>query len=126
MIDFGGFEAGVQVATLWRDGCSRIPDVKGVYAVLFPDGLQPSFLARSPAGHFKGKDPTLTIMELQERWVAGTSIIYIGQAGGRRGERDSRATLRKRLRQLLTTAQASLLATKAAEHSGKSVRRGIF
>lgn len=54
----------------------------------------PAFLDVSPAGHWKGRDPTEQVAELRDRWVPGSRVIYIGKANvgttGRRG-------LRKRL-----------------------------
>jgi hypothetical protein len=38
----------------------------------------------SPGGHFKEKDPTVTIPELQANWVADSSVIYIGKADAAR------------------------------------------
>jgi hypothetical protein len=71
-----------------------VPTSPGVYVVVRPTDEPPSFLDTSPAGHFKGKDPTVPTAELQALWVSGTRIVYIGKANagatGRRG-------LRKRL-----------------------------
>jgi hypothetical protein len=71
-----------------------VPTGPGVYVIVRPTDEPPSFLDVSPAGHFKGKDPTVPVSELQALWVPGTRIVYIGKASlggsGRRG-------LRKRL-----------------------------
>lgn len=65
-----------------------------MYVIVRPTDDPPTFLDVSPAGHFKGKDATLPVVELHELWVPGTRIVYIGKADhGSRGERG----LRKRL-----------------------------
>ena len=51
----------------------------GVYVVVRRHE-PPSFLDVSPAGHFKGKDPTVPVAELAALWVPGTRIVYIGNA----------------------------------------------
>jgi hypothetical protein len=39
-------------------------------------------LARSPAGRFKGRDPTLPVSELQQRLRVNSISLYIGKASG--------------------------------------------
>lgn len=90
-IDLSGFTGWVPFAQLPHADVPRGP---GVYVVVRPGDQPPSFLEDSPAGHFKGKDPTVPIAELAALWVPGTRIVYIGKANvGRRGKRH----LRKRL-----------------------------
>lgn len=90
-IDLSGFTGWVPFAALPN---ADIPTGPGVYVVVRPTDDPPKFLDVSPAGHFKGKDPTVPVAELQQLWVPGTRIVYIGKANlgsaGRRG-------LRKRL-----------------------------
>lgn len=74
-----------------------MPNKVGVYLVLRLNSEAPIFIERSAAGHFKGKDPTVSVEELQRNWVAGTPVIYVGKAGGP-GED---ATIQSRLRQYL-------------------------
>jgi hypothetical protein len=90
-IDLSSFAGWVPFAAL---PTADVPAGPGVYVVVRPNDDPPTFLDTSPAGHFKGKDPTVPIAELQGLWVPGARIVYIGKAnlgsGGRRG-------LRKRL-----------------------------
>lgn len=90
-VDLSGFSGWVPFAAL---PTSEVPTDPGVYVVVRPSDEPPTFLDISPAGHFKGKDPTVPVAELRALWVSGTRIVYIGKAslggGGRRG-------LRKRL-----------------------------
>lgn len=90
-IDLTGFTGWVPFAQLPH---SDVPPGSGVYVVVRPSDEPPSFLDVSPAGHFKGRDPTVPVAELAALWVPGARIVYIGKANlggtGRRG-------LRKRL-----------------------------
>ena len=90
-IDLSGFTGWVPFAELPN---TDVPTSPGVYVVVRPTDDPPTFLDTSPAGHFKGKDPTVPVDELHALWVPGTRIIYIGKANaGRTGRRG----LRKRL-----------------------------
>ena len=90
-IDLSGFTGWVPFAQLPR---ANVPTGPGVYVVVRPSDEPPRFLDVSPAGHFKGKVPTVAVAELLALWVPGARIVYIGKANlgstGRRG-------LRKRL-----------------------------
>ena len=81
-----GFEGFIPFADL---PTSPVPRGQGVYAVLRNRNDQPTFLAASPAGWFKGKDPSVDLTALQEAWVHGPNVLYIGKAAagatGRRG-----------------------------------------
>jgi len=90
-IDLSGFTGWVPFAQLPH---ADVPSRPGVYVVVRPSNQPPRFLDVSPAGHFKGKNPTVPISELTALWVPGTRIVYIGKANaGSRGKRH----LRKRL-----------------------------
>ena len=73
-----------------------IPDRPGVYAVLREKSDRPVFLATNPAGHFKGRDPTVPVAELEADWPQGAYCVYIGKAAiGSRGDRH----LQKRIKE---------------------------
>jgi len=90
---FKGFES---VDSLMMYECSQIPKKKGIYFVLNQNGT-PKFLQQSVGGHFKGKDPTVSIKKLKENWVDDTLVVYIGKAGGT----GIGATLQSRLKQYM-------------------------
>ncbi|WP_066904069.1 hypothetical protein [Millisia brevis] len=71
-----------------------VPTGSGVYVVTRPASSPPVFLPQSPAGRFKGKEPTVSVSELQESWVPGEPVLYIGKADiGRSGKRGLRTRL---------------------------------
>lgn len=86
-----GFSGFVPLLTLDR---SAVPSGPGVYVVVREDVDLPNFFPMSPAGPFKGKDPNVSLPQLQAAWVPGASVLYVGKAAhGRRRQRG----LRKRL-----------------------------
>jgi len=99
-----GFEGFVPISDLWKDH-PVIPDIKGVYMVVRTRNAAPEFLAKGTGGFYKGKDPNVSLDTLQTNWVSGTCVVYIGQAGGIRGGKQSTSTLRKRLKQYLCFGQ---------------------
>jgi hypothetical protein len=86
-----------EVADLQKSACAEVPNVKGIYVVARTAKTPPVFIPKSCGGHFKKKDPTVSILELQENWVENSIVLYIGKAGGS----NSNATLRKRLWQYM-------------------------
>jgi hypothetical protein len=77
-----------------------IPKQRGVYLILVnkPD---PVFLLTGTGGFFKGKDPNVSLSYLQNNWVSGAGVIYIGKAGSITGK----ATLHSRLNQYFKFGQ---------------------
>lgn len=98
-----GFEGFKSIRDLWKDS-SNLPLFKGVYMVVRRTNAAPGFLERGSGGFFKGKDPNVSLEELNENWVNDTCVVYIGKAGG---------MLAKRLRQYLKFGQG-----KAVGHWG--------
>lgn len=91
-----GFKGFVTLSYLKIKGYSDIPMHKGVYVILRDSKDDPIFLEASIGGHFKGKDPSVSISELKANWTDST-VIYIGRAGGS----ESGATLKSRIIQYI-------------------------
>jgi hypothetical protein len=74
---FMGFQSFTQ---LRETHCSQVPTNSGVYVVLREDANAPTFLLKSPGGWFKKKDPTLPVTKLEDKWVSGAHVVYIGRS----------------------------------------------
>ena len=96
-----GFEGFKTMGELMEGSRTQIPVQKGVYVVLRESESAPKFLTEGTGGFFKGKNPNVSIAELEANWVEGTPVVYIGKAGGA----GSSATLQKRLGQYLRFGQ---------------------
>ena len=72
-------------------------DRAGVYMVVRTDDTDPVFVPEGSGGHFKERNPNVSVDELRTNWVKDTCVVYIGKAGGN----SSRATLRKRISQYI-------------------------
>jgi hypothetical protein len=79
-IEQQGFSGFVTVSFLRESACRQVPEVPGVYLAIRPQPQPLIFLDHSTGRHFKGRDPTVSIQELQQAWVAGAVVIYIGKA----------------------------------------------
>lgn len=79
---FEGFYTVKELNTLKvsRQFSSIVPATKGVYLFLRLNNTKPTFLEKGTGGGYKGKDPNVSIAELQENWVNDTPIMYIGKA----------------------------------------------
>lgn len=91
-LEEAGFEGFRRFAELWQAG---VPLQPGVYIILRPSQDQPRFVPTSVAGHFKGKDPSVSIPDLERAWVDGASVSPLHREGVRWTSRE--AGLRKRL-----------------------------
>ena len=98
-----GFVGWKTLRELREEGVSDIPKAGGVYVVSRESITPPAFLERSPAGHFKGKDPMVSVEKLQSNWVDGAQVLYIGKGNN----------LHKRLKDYMTFGEG-----KSAPHHG--------
>jgi hypothetical protein len=108
-----GFEGFLSVQQLNQNEYRNIPKKPGVYVVLRRSTNPQALCTPSKAGWHKGKDPTIDLAELSERWVEGVSVIYIGKAG----KEASKATLHQRLRAYLRSG----LGHSAGHWGGRAV-----
>lgn len=75
------------------DDTSCIPSLPGIYFVVRCEDRAPIFLTEGTGGHFKRKNPNVTLSELESNWINGEQILYIGKAGGE----ESSTSLRSRI-----------------------------
>lgn len=94
-----GFFGFRTIESLWIDR-TCIPKYKGVYLVLDQNG-KPYFMNPGVGGFFKGRDPNVSVVELNDNHVPGSLVVYIGKAGGP----TSMPTLHSRLGQYLRFGQ---------------------
>ena len=88
-----GFEGFISFEKLTYD-LSYIPAIKGVYLVLHTEKSKPKFLKVGTGGHFKNKNPNVSLDTLQQNWVDNALVVYIGKAGSL----TNNATLRSRIK----------------------------
>lgn len=87
---FAGFRPLARLET------NRVPQAPGIFAVLKPDGYEPRFLAKSTAGVFKKKDPSLGEAALAAEWIDDADVLYLGKAGpGSKGNRGLRRQIQE-------------------------------
>jgi hypothetical protein len=89
-----GFIGFKKMSELFLDS-SMLPDNNGVYLVLNINNKPGDFLTVGSGGHFKGKDPNISLADLKSNWVDNTKVVYIGKA----------TSLRSRLRQYFSFGQ---------------------
>ena len=75
-----GFSGFKSVAEMKGGGYLGLPDSSGVYMLLRRSTEPPCFLQVGTGGHFKGKNPNVSVDVLQANWVDGASVVYIGKA----------------------------------------------
>ena len=57
-----------------------MPRGPAAYVVYLPARREVNFRDASPAGRFKGRDPTVPVEALRAKWMPGAQIVYIGKA----------------------------------------------
>jgi hypothetical protein len=60
----------------------------GVYVVYRESDDSPAFFESSPAGWFKGRNPTAEMTKLAGAWITEVAVVYIGKAGSLRKRLD--------------------------------------
>ena len=73
-----GFTGFKTVKQMNNGGLSSVTESQGVYMILYlnPTGEMPNFLPVGTGGLFKGEDPNVSIVELQNNWVRHSSRLY--------------------------------------------------
>jgi hypothetical protein len=74
-----GFAGFVSVAQLRETDCHAVPEISGVYVVVATD-REAKFLETSVGGHFKGREPSVPTRVLDEKWVNGAEVLYLGRS----------------------------------------------
>ncbi len=93
--------------------CRDIPKEKGVYVVLRAKEDHPVILEKRPFDCQEERYRSYTKTELEDHWVEGTHIVYIGKAGGP----GMKAGLNKRLSSYIRFGKGK----KAAHGGGRSI-----
>ena len=97
-----GFDGWISL--LGADSSPAVPALPGVYAVAYHLGRPAAWPKVSCGGWYKGKDPTVSTARLEDEWIDGSDVIYIGKTD---------QTLRKRIK-----AFAGFGRGKAVAHQG--------
>jgi hypothetical protein len=95
-----GFHGFMTISHLIDSNCGEVPETKGAYLVI-NEFMKKTFLPENVGGHFKDKNPTVPISELERNWVDNTMVLYIGKAGST----GKSATLKSRIRQYMRFGQ---------------------
>lgn len=95
-----GFDGFASISALTKSSCAKVPDEHGVFLVLRRGTSHPEFLEQSTGGRFKGKNPTVPVSLLEDKWVESAIVLYIGKAGP-----SKRRTLKKRLDEYMQFGQ---------------------
>ena len=102
-----GFVGFKTVAEMKNGGCRELPIAGGVYMIIRPYTEKPQFLQIGSGGHFKDKDPNVSIEELRFNWVDNTCVLYIWKA----------TSIKKRLSQYMSFGRGS----KAGHWGGRLI-----
>lgn len=100
-----GFFGFIPVSELQKNKCRDVPNNKGVYVILRTANLEPKFKVISSGGHFKGRNPSISIPTLRKKWVDDAKVLYVGKAGSMVGN----SNLKNRLRQYMDFGQGLIV-----------------
>jgi len=103
-----GIQGFKSIKTLQINAAS-IPEHKGIYLIVTPENFKATLVEQGTGGYFKGKNPNVSLIELEANWVEDANIVYIGKGGGS----SSNATLQSRLKHYLKFGEG-----KAVGHWG--------
>lgn len=107
-----GFRGFQKMSELFKDSYA-LPREKGVYFVLYLDNKPPKFLIVGTGGHFKNRNPNVSIAVLKANWVENAIVVYIGKAG----KDGSQVTLQKRFRKYIRFGKGK----KSAHQGGRFI-----
>ena len=102
-----GFVGFKSMKYLMDGGIKDVPTQMGVYVVLREKESKPKFLINGSGGTYKGKAADVPVEVLNEKWVSGAHVVYIGKAGvaGNQGKAGEDTTLKDRLSQYIRFGQ---------------------
>lgn len=73
-----GFEGFLTIAELRKGRITEVPSVPGAYVVL-KTGHADEFLEVNPGGHFKRRDPSVSLGLLKAKWIEASDTVYVGK-----------------------------------------------
>ncbi len=80
-----GFSEPASIAELRAARYGSIPVTPGVYLIIHAFADKPCILPVSTGGWFKGKEPAYPADIVNESWVEGAHVVYVGMAAGKKG-----------------------------------------
>ncbi len=95
-----GFRGWRTWGDLRSSALAEVPCARGAYIVYRGSPADPVLVHPSPAGWFKGEDPTVSVRRLNDEWVPGAHVLYIGKADFRRRRKPLEA-LHERLEEFM-------------------------
>jgi len=73
-----GFVGFKRIGDLFQS-CSDVPEERGVYLILYLSKSHPNFINPGVGGSHKGRNPNVSISELESNWVDNTVVLYMGK-----------------------------------------------
>jgi hypothetical protein len=75
-----GFRGFLSLQELAASDLSKIPEERGLYLIFRDSTGHPKFLEESPVKNLR-PNTTVALSMLEQRWVPGASLLFIGVAG---------------------------------------------